>query len=116
MSAYWVQFAKTGNPNKEGLAEWPAYDSSKDQYIEFGEVVKVGQGCVKKNWTCGIILSLNVVRTVKLDFVGFRQKVSVNCQTMIIARAGSFLSISGWPCLFCAFLPVIVDSQLISPL
>ena len=48
MSAYWVQFAKTGNPNKGGLPEWPAYDSSKDQYIEFGEVVKVGQGLRKE--------------------------------------------------------------------
>ena len=44
MSGYWVQFAKTGNPNKEGLVEWPAYDPAKDQHIEFGEVVKVGQG------------------------------------------------------------------------
>jgi para-nitrobenzyl esterase len=48
MSAYWVQFAKTGNPNKEGLPEWPAYDSNKDQYIEFGEAVKVGQGLRKE--------------------------------------------------------------------
>jgi para-nitrobenzyl esterase len=48
MSAYWVQFAKTGNPNKEGLPEWPAYHSTKDQYIEFGEVVKVGQGLRKE--------------------------------------------------------------------
>jgi len=43
MSAYWVQFAKTGNPNKKGLMEWPAYDSTKDQYIEFGEEVKLDQ-------------------------------------------------------------------------
>jgi para-nitrobenzyl esterase len=48
MSAYWVQFAKTGNPNKEGFPEWPAYDSTKDQHIEFGEVVKVGQGLRKE--------------------------------------------------------------------
>jgi len=48
MSAYWVQFAKTGNPNKEGLPEWPAYDAATDQYIEFGEVVKVGQGLRKE--------------------------------------------------------------------
>ena len=48
MSAYWVQFVKTGNPNKEGLPEWPTYDSTKDQHIEFGEVIKVGQGLRKE--------------------------------------------------------------------
>jgi len=42
MSGYWVQFAKTGNLNGEGLVEWPSYDSSDDQYMELGEVVKVG--------------------------------------------------------------------------
>ncbi|NWF56202.1 MAG: carboxylesterase family protein [Syntrophaceae bacterium] len=47
MSGYWVQFAKTGNPNKEGLIEWPAYDSAKDQHIELGELIKVGQGLRK---------------------------------------------------------------------
>jgi para-nitrobenzyl esterase len=48
MSAYWVQFAKTGDPNKEGLPEWPAYDAAKDQYMEFGEAVKAGQGLRKE--------------------------------------------------------------------
>jgi para-nitrobenzyl esterase len=47
ISGYWVQFVKTGNPNKEGLVEWPSYDPNKDQYIELGEVVKVGQGLRK---------------------------------------------------------------------
>ena len=48
MSAYWVQFAKTGNPNREGLPEWPAYDVAKDQYMELGEVVRVGEGLRKE--------------------------------------------------------------------
>jgi para-nitrobenzyl esterase len=48
MSGYWVQFAKTGNPNREGLPEWPAYDVAKDQYLELGEVVQVGQGLRKE--------------------------------------------------------------------
>jgi para-nitrobenzyl esterase len=47
MGRYWVQFAKTGNPNEEGLPEWPAYDAAKDQFIELGEVVKVRQGLRK---------------------------------------------------------------------
>ncbi len=48
MSGYWVQFAATGNPNKPGSVEWPAYELSKDQYIEFGEVVRIGQGLRKE--------------------------------------------------------------------
>ena len=37
MSSYWVNFAKTGNPNGEGLPEWPAFDSSTPRVIELGD-------------------------------------------------------------------------------
>jgi len=33
MSAYWVNFVKTGNPNGSGLVNWPAFDSRKDNII-----------------------------------------------------------------------------------
>ena len=48
MSSYWVQFAATGNPNKPGMVEWPAYDPKTDPYIEFGEVIKVDHGLRKE--------------------------------------------------------------------
>jgi para-nitrobenzyl esterase len=33
--AYWVNFAKTGNPNAPGLVNWPLYDPSKDEIFDF---------------------------------------------------------------------------------
>jgi para-nitrobenzyl esterase len=32
---YWVNFAKTGNPNGAGLPTWPRYDPAKDLIFEF---------------------------------------------------------------------------------
>lgn len=48
MSNYWVQFAKTGDPNKIGVMRWPAYNPGTDQYVEFGDEIKVGQGLRKE--------------------------------------------------------------------
>lgn len=33
MSAYWVQFATTGNPNRDGLPEWPTYNPDTDRSL-----------------------------------------------------------------------------------
>jgi para-nitrobenzyl esterase len=44
MSAAWVRFAKTGNPNGPGLTEWPRYEVSTDRHLEFGTQVKAGSG------------------------------------------------------------------------
>lgn len=41
IASYWVNFAKTGDPNGEGLAKWPAYNASADQALEFGDTVSV---------------------------------------------------------------------------
>lgn len=40
MSSYWVNFAKTGDPNGEGLPVWPVYNDSKPEVIELGDEVK----------------------------------------------------------------------------
>jgi para-nitrobenzyl esterase len=36
MNAYWVQFAKTGNPNRDGLPEWPVYSEDTGRVLEIG--------------------------------------------------------------------------------
>ena len=35
MASYWVQFAKTGNPNRDGNSDWPSYDGQSDELLEF---------------------------------------------------------------------------------
>lgn len=42
MIDYWVAFAKTGNPNVEGLPSWPKYDNTTKRYLELGEVIQTG--------------------------------------------------------------------------
>lgn len=34
VSAFWVNFAKTGDPNGEGLPEWTEYDAESEPYME----------------------------------------------------------------------------------
>ncbi|MDE3169685.1 MAG: carboxylesterase/lipase family protein [Acidobacteriota bacterium] len=34
-NAYWVNYAKTGNPNGAGLAEWPRYSAQGDGLMDF---------------------------------------------------------------------------------
>ena len=36
MASIWTQFAKTGNPNAEGLPEWPAFTAANEAYMELG--------------------------------------------------------------------------------
>ena len=40
MSSYWVNFAKTGDPNGEGLPVWPAFNENDPQIIDLGDEVK----------------------------------------------------------------------------
>jgi para-nitrobenzyl esterase len=35
MSSYWVNFAKTGDPNGVGLPQWPAFSASAQQVMLF---------------------------------------------------------------------------------
>ncbi len=43
VSAYWVRFAKTGDPNGPRLPEWPAYKPATDRLLELGPEITVRQ-------------------------------------------------------------------------
>jgi para-nitrobenzyl esterase len=42
MHRCWIQFARSGNPNGEGLPEWPRYEAATDRHLEFGDEVRAG--------------------------------------------------------------------------
>ena len=42
MSSYWVNFAKTGDPNGPGLPRWPRFDDASARVLYLGDPIAVG--------------------------------------------------------------------------
>jgi len=42
MMGYWLAFARSGDPNAEGLPAWPAYKPDAEQVMLFGQDIKQG--------------------------------------------------------------------------
>lgn len=42
ISGYWVNFAKTGDPNGQALPLWPAFSSRDGKVLYLGDPVSVG--------------------------------------------------------------------------
>lgn len=55
---YWVNFAKTGNPNGRGLINWPAYKSESDVNLEFSDAIHSDAHLFKKE--CDFISSRSI--------------------------------------------------------
>ena len=47
LASYWVNMAATGDPNGEGLPEWPAYDPEADAALHVGDTITVERGIRK---------------------------------------------------------------------
>ena len=47
MSNYWVNFARTGDPNGKGLPKWAAYKTSDEPYMDFGDAVQLRNHLLK---------------------------------------------------------------------
>ena len=64
INAYWVNFARTGNPNGSGLTNWPLYDAKKDVILDFhGDGSQVA---VQDPWKARLDLAEHLSNTTKV--------------------------------------------------
>ena len=60
MRNYWLQFARTGNPNRTGLPEWPAYGATEDQYLDLGRTIQLKHEPDER--TCDLFYQIRIER------------------------------------------------------
>jgi para-nitrobenzyl esterase len=49
MQSYWLNFARTGNPNAAGMPSWPKYEASRDEHLMLGNTLSVGSNLATNN-------------------------------------------------------------------
>jgi para-nitrobenzyl esterase len=62
ISAYWVQFARTGDPNREGLPAWPAFEPETPRTLEIGDEVIVHENFLGERMAYHVQRGLGMVR------------------------------------------------------
>lgn len=65
MNTYWAQFAKTGDPNGNGLPEWPVYETETDLHLELGDTIRISSGLKKE--VCDLLDDIMKRRTKELE-------------------------------------------------
>ena len=50
MSDYWVNFARSGNPNGQGLPTWQKYTESSPDYVELNGGVRPDSDITPEAW------------------------------------------------------------------
>ena len=66
MNTYWANFAKTGNPNGDGLPEWPTYTTKNSQILEIQ--------------SDGKVVGKSDPRLIRLDLIEKAVKIRTNLQ------------------------------------
>lgn len=70
LNTYWVNFAKSGNPNGEGLPVWPSYNTEKEEILDIQ--------------SDGQIVGKSDTRKQRLDVI----EKATECRTRIQSRGG----------------------------
>jgi len=57
MMTYWTNFATAGDPNGQGLPQWPAFTAGTDQYQELGPTISTQSGYYPESYD--LVLQIN---------------------------------------------------------